>query len=110
MIWSTSYRTVLWELCNESCEIVNIIPSTSNVLIASNSSIVNFYDVDLRNKKRLFQIDLTTLDLQLKGYDLSGILERPRNSPDSLCRNFRESEYIIGTTKGDFFILSLNQK
>jgi hypothetical protein len=47
------------------------------VLIASNSSIVNFYDLDLRGKKKLFHIDITALDLQLKGYDLSGIIQRP---------------------------------
>jgi hypothetical protein len=77
IIWSTSYKAVVWELCNESNEIVSIIPFTNFILIASNSSIINFYDVDLRNKKKLFQIDLTTLDIQLRGYDLTGIIMRP---------------------------------
>ena len=62
-VWSVLEKSILYELCVESCEITCIIPSYSYLMVCSNSSIINCWDIDLGKRANLFVIDVTTLDV-----------------------------------------------
>jgi hypothetical protein len=79
-------------------------------MVCSNSSIINCWDIDLAKRIKLFHVDVTTLQLELNCYEVAAMVEKPTTHSYGLGLDSKQPEYVVATTKGDYFLLSLQKK
>ncbi len=69
-VWNLRTRDISFLLTQYTYEILKIIPTVNNLVVISDSSFINFYDINLQMKRLNKVIDTTQIFHKFHSYDV----------------------------------------